>query len=413
MAFFNINDAYRILGLESGADIKEVKKAYAALIKQYHPEEHPEEWKKIHDAYTFLCNWLNRSKTPSADPNSFAFDPASSESDNAMTDPYLFDDITGKSGSINEKDEEQILLDNLLNEAKKENGAAAFGSGADSARDREYFSDIMAQLEKLQSPDIVVYGKPAIKVESFMALHNHEKYEQAMLYPEFVSHFTEVLGKSCPDPDIRSYLEGDVVKIARAGIDRERVVEYNKLLTAARSAATKDGFMATVGLEEDKKTGNYAKRFNPPAARWGLGILAAIMVIMKSCASMYNSQHSTPQLPPSAYTVTQVELPEPVAMVANAENAEMEDVLKEYETFLDECRDFFEKYDIEDYSDPDVRAQYFVLMKKKMQIVMYELSYKPDLSTEEGRKTDRKMTEYHAQMEEIWEDWTDEEDEDV
>ena len=42
---------YEILGIEKDADKKTIKQAYARLVKQYHPEEQPEEWKRIHDAY--------------------------------------------------------------------------------------------------------------------------------------------------------------------------------------------------------------------------------------------------------------------------------------------------------------------------------------------------------------------------
>ena len=44
-------NVFRILEIEPTNDKKEIKKAYAGLVKRYHPEEFPEEWKKIHDAY--------------------------------------------------------------------------------------------------------------------------------------------------------------------------------------------------------------------------------------------------------------------------------------------------------------------------------------------------------------------------
>ena len=47
--------AYKVLGLEPGASPEEVKEAYATLSKKYHPEEHPEEFQKIHDAYATLA----------------------------------------------------------------------------------------------------------------------------------------------------------------------------------------------------------------------------------------------------------------------------------------------------------------------------------------------------------------------
>lgn len=44
-------NAWEILGIEPTKDKKEIKKAYARLLKQYHPEENPEEFKQIQAAY--------------------------------------------------------------------------------------------------------------------------------------------------------------------------------------------------------------------------------------------------------------------------------------------------------------------------------------------------------------------------
>ena len=44
-------NAWEILGIEPTSDKKEIKKAYARLLKQYHPEENPEEFKQIQTAY--------------------------------------------------------------------------------------------------------------------------------------------------------------------------------------------------------------------------------------------------------------------------------------------------------------------------------------------------------------------------
>ena len=45
------HDIYEILGIDRNADMKTIKKVYAKLVKQYHPEEYPEEWERIHNAY--------------------------------------------------------------------------------------------------------------------------------------------------------------------------------------------------------------------------------------------------------------------------------------------------------------------------------------------------------------------------
>ena len=47
---------WEILGIEPTNDIKKIKAAYATLAQQYNPEEHPEEFKRIHDAYKAACD---------------------------------------------------------------------------------------------------------------------------------------------------------------------------------------------------------------------------------------------------------------------------------------------------------------------------------------------------------------------
>lgn len=44
-------NAWEILGIEPTSDKKTIKTAYAKLLKQYHPEENPEKFKKIQAAY--------------------------------------------------------------------------------------------------------------------------------------------------------------------------------------------------------------------------------------------------------------------------------------------------------------------------------------------------------------------------
>ena len=45
------NNIWEILGLESGATKKEIKRQYAKLSKECHPEEKPEEFARLHQAY--------------------------------------------------------------------------------------------------------------------------------------------------------------------------------------------------------------------------------------------------------------------------------------------------------------------------------------------------------------------------
>ena len=55
--------AYAVLRIEPGCTQEEIKEAYAALSRQYHPEEYPEEFQQIHDAYRMLRRREQRHHT--------------------------------------------------------------------------------------------------------------------------------------------------------------------------------------------------------------------------------------------------------------------------------------------------------------------------------------------------------------
>ncbi|MBQ8781056.1 MAG: DnaJ domain-containing protein [Oscillospiraceae bacterium] len=53
---------WEILGIAPTKDIKTIKQAYAKLAKQFNPEEHPEEFKRIHSAYKAACAFARSSQ---------------------------------------------------------------------------------------------------------------------------------------------------------------------------------------------------------------------------------------------------------------------------------------------------------------------------------------------------------------
>ena len=57
-------DVYQVLGISPTRDKKIIRKAYAGLIRKYHPEEHPEKWKEIHDAYMVAMQRADQEEVP-------------------------------------------------------------------------------------------------------------------------------------------------------------------------------------------------------------------------------------------------------------------------------------------------------------------------------------------------------------
>ena len=46
--------AQKILGVSPQASKREIKKAYAAMLRMYHPEDYPEEFQKIQEALSLI-----------------------------------------------------------------------------------------------------------------------------------------------------------------------------------------------------------------------------------------------------------------------------------------------------------------------------------------------------------------------
>lgn len=55
-------DIWKILNIQPTDDKKQIKISYAKLVAKYHPEEFPEEFKQIHDAYTIAIKNIDDEK---------------------------------------------------------------------------------------------------------------------------------------------------------------------------------------------------------------------------------------------------------------------------------------------------------------------------------------------------------------
>ncbi len=71
-----------ILGIEPTTNIKEIKRAYAKLAKQYNPEEHPDEFRRIYEAYKTACAYAKNSHLH----NIITLDISSHKSQDDITD---------------------------------------------------------------------------------------------------------------------------------------------------------------------------------------------------------------------------------------------------------------------------------------------------------------------------------------
>lgn len=64
------SDPYVVLGVERGAELREIKRAYFALVREYPPETQPEAFKTVRGAYEKL-----RTADTKAETDLFLFRP--------------------------------------------------------------------------------------------------------------------------------------------------------------------------------------------------------------------------------------------------------------------------------------------------------------------------------------------------
>lgn len=61
-------NCFTVLGIEPTTEKKTIKRAYAAKSREFHPEEHPEEFQRIHDAYEEALAWAERNAEREEEP---------------------------------------------------------------------------------------------------------------------------------------------------------------------------------------------------------------------------------------------------------------------------------------------------------------------------------------------------------
>ncbi|MFT3772945.1 MAG: DnaJ domain-containing protein [Minicystis sp.] len=65
---------YQVLGIERTADERAIKKAYFALIRKFSPETHPEEFKRLREAYEVLTDPVARERYDAAEKDYREYD---------------------------------------------------------------------------------------------------------------------------------------------------------------------------------------------------------------------------------------------------------------------------------------------------------------------------------------------------
>lgn len=189
--------AYRILRLEPGCSLEEVKVAYAALSKEFHPEEQPEEFQRIHEAYRLLIKGSRRQR--SSDGNNYDQD---------------FHEVLRRTEERlwKEQSQQELKVDEILRQAER-------SSAEEESPEKYDFESVLRQDEQnererlrqlcqkaLIEMELILSPQYRNNIKIYREFFDKNEYQEILRNPEFLAGFCRMLEGSNLKKEIYSYI---------------------------------------------------------------------------------------------------------------------------------------------------------------------------------------------------------------
>lgn len=334
----NIDEDFRKLGIEKTLDLKTVKRAYSKKIAEYHPEENPNEWKEVHDAYISVKGYIekrnkaqdfsedNANKKIEAVSNQTLLDVSnrflpknkeddkdsgnqenissqieSSQIESSKIESFQIESFQIESPQIEspqiespqiedqeikereEKKQGEVdseLIDELIDSEK-----ASIIVENKSKEDYEKYKIILLLLRDITTKRALDDGRNVVFLHSFNQLREHPLYEDAMTYSIFVSKLAGVFQQAVPEPGIQELIEKDIEKAKTQIPDGQKPPIYDLLIKAIdKSGVTPGYFKKSVKQREKNLKAARASHVRTYSASGGdfniLRIIYAVIIIM-------------------------------------------------------------------------------------------------------------------------------------
>lgn len=216
--------AYAVLRIEPGCTQEEIKEAYAALSRQYHPEEYPEEFQQIHDAYRMLRRREQRHHT--IPPVTVT---GTKETDLQLGDVTEEADPQSVDINVTEERELQPVDANVTEEAAPETGSGvpAEQETEEQTENREQseaapqydFDEVIEEDQREEEQKQTYFIQKALiememllkpqycnKVKLFQEYFRKAEYQEILKQPVYMGMFAELLENSRLKPVIYDHI---------------------------------------------------------------------------------------------------------------------------------------------------------------------------------------------------------------
>ena len=255
-----LESLFAILGLAPTTDLKAIRKAYSKMSAKYHPEENPEEWKKIHNAFKSLTDFLNDEKgMEDLIQSTFSDMPDTSRETNAYyhvkgpkaeelekeadisiesflsEENYSFyrfwDDLVEKTADVIESDDESekafwadIL--SIMPEEKEPEDKAEADRKRKERDDLEFFAGLV---KKAYAEDPWFPDKTVLTLKSMNEFMTHPLYRDMLRNSKFLPMLIEALRGRYIENDLKKALLEDIVKAKEGSPDDSLNIFYDEL----------------------------------------------------------------------------------------------------------------------------------------------------------------------------------------
>ena len=270
----NRNDVFQILEIEPTEDKRSIRKAYARLVKQYHPEEQPEKWKEIHDAYEAALHMAEHG-IPLHGPYTTPEQPVLNEGDGPEKRPP--DRPQDERREQNEQEEMNALFERV-------NDIASGQREQRQRQKKEAQDERIGQIIKIVTD---LLEKEMFSQKTWSILLEQESIFPLLCSDEFLYAFGDCFqGKRIP-AELYRYLRAQIVRIQN--YDEERGMEasaslwgeWNSIEEAVGYAARKidAAHYANIGKQEKERIKRRKREEIWLLPKVFIGFLAAMMLI--------------------------------------------------------------------------------------------------------------------------------------
>ena len=274
--------ACRILGISEDAGRAEIRKAYAELSKKYHPEEHPDEFQKIHEAYQALNRGAGRGGGAGAGFGSRAEAGFSGEKDTGRGSGTTAGRNAGGSADQRSRQWEQERQEKTQDgtsqdrtsafrqeEARDRRGGKPqednldFDRAVSAAQQREQEQLCQTVLKAAAEIQILLGPQYKYKLKLFKEFFKKEEYQTALKTSEFMETFA-----------------GELKKTDLKGIIYDYIIDYYRLKSVDRRQIHKGAGMLYDLL--DQRRGIMKKRLGAQAFAIPAGAAVALRIVTRS-----------------------------------------------------------------------------------------------------------------------------------